>query len=134
MKDYLGIVIEQCLKDPSVEDSLKPIAKKKLRSWMFLLLSVSESELDDHVKLLQSEMIEDDAWYAHYFRDDELMVVFRDAVFRVSTDPKTWGGPVEHGVRSGIPLEQLDFDPRTEEDARRFFGLGIERPNRACFG
>lgn len=89
------------------------------------MVSVPESELDDHVKLLQSQMIEDDAWYAHYFRDDELVVVFRDAVFRVGTDPKTWDAPVEHGIKSGIPLHQMDFDPRTEEDARRFFGLRI---------
>jgi hypothetical protein len=125
VKDYLGIVIEQCLRDPSVEDRLRLISKRKPRSWVFLLVSVPESELDDHVKLLQSQMIEDDAWYAHYFRDDELVVVFRDAVFRVGTDPKTWDAPVEHGIKSGIPLHQMDFDPRTEEDARRFFGLRI---------
>ena len=62
----------------------------------------------------------DEPWYAHYFRDEELLVLFRDAIF-ASAGPATWQAAVQHGLGLGIPREQLDFKPRTEEDARKFF-------------
>ena len=123
MTDYLGIVIEQCLRDPAAAKELRVVKTRRPRSWVFLLVEVPEHELDHQIRILQANMVSDDTWYAHYFRENELVVVFRDAVFRLSTDPSSWGPAVEHGLASGIPREQLDFTPRTRAEAERFFGI-----------
>ncbi len=118
---YFGIVIEQSLRNRDVLDPDQIVARKRVGSWRFLLVSVPGAQIDQHIQELQPSMVTDDNWYAHYFRAEELIVVFRDAIFRVSIDSETWGPVVEHGLRSGIPLEQLDFKPRTVADSESFF-------------
>lgn len=125
MGNYLGIIIEQCLRDPAVARQFPVVSVRRLGSWVFLLASVPADELARHVQFLQSYMVTDGHWYAHYFRGDELVVVYRDAVFHVSTDPASWGPAIAHGLASGIPQEQLDFHPRTQSDAEQFFGTTV---------
>ena len=49
-------------------------------------------------------------WYAHFWRDRELVVIFSDARFVMDrTDRSTWTAALEHGRAKGIPEEQLDF-------------------------
>lgn len=67
--------------------------------------------------------IHDDGWYAHFFRGMELIVVYQDRLFSVTVDLSTWEEPIGHGLALGIPMEQLDFHPRTVIDARSFFGV-----------
>lgn len=126
---YLGVVVEQCLRDPRVLEGLHGLARRRGRSWTFHLVSVAEHELDRQVRTLQEHMVTDEAWYAHFFRDRELVVVYRDAVFRVTIDRATWTPAVEHGLRNGIPREQLDFWPRTWQEAMDFFGLAAPWPD-----
>lgn len=101
------------------------VARKQVGTWRFLLTSVPETEIDEHIRALQAGMVTDDNWYAHYFLGEELVVVFRDASFRVSTDPATWGPVLDHGLLSGIPMKQLDFKPRTVPDAEAFLTLRV---------
>lgn len=131
MANYYGIVIEQSLANRGVCAEFTIEARRRIGSWEFLLVSVAKPELEHHVQTLQEAMRRDEAWYAHYFSGDELVVVFRAALFRVGTDPSTWSPAVEYGLALGIPREQLDFRPRTEADVRSFFGLPPElRPGR----
>ena len=120
MHNYLGIVIENSLRQPdAISQSI--IKTRRRGSWTFLLVSVPENELDAHIRRLQANMVTDDEWYAHYFRGDELIVVFRDAAFPVAVDPASWGPAVTYGLSVGVPAEQLDFTPRTAPDAEAFF-------------
>lgn len=50
-------------------------------------------------------------FYAHFYRNDELIIVFRDRVFRITPDKATWGEAREHGRQLGIIEKQLDFIP-----------------------
>jgi hypothetical protein len=70
MGDYLGIIIEQSLRDPTVTKEFRIVAMRRVKSWVFLLAAVPEDNLEWHVKLIQSNMVTDDPWYAHYFRED----------------------------------------------------------------
>lgn len=121
MQNFLGIVIENSLRDPGV---IAPtvVKTRRGRAWTFLLVSVPVNELDEHIRRLQANMVIDDEWYAHYFRGDELIVVFRDAAFPVTVDPASWEPAVTYGLSVGVPAEQLDFTPRTAPDAESFFG------------
>ncbi len=121
--DYLGIVIQQSLQDANVALPAKLIARKILTTWAFLLVSVAGTAIDEHIRMLQARMVTDGKWYAHYFRGEELVVVFHDAVFKISLNRATWGPVIEYGLKKGIPLEQLDFNPATLQGAKEFFGL-----------
>jgi hypothetical protein len=57
-------------------------------------------------------------YYAHFYRGRELIIVYRDRVFRVTTDPATWKAAIEHGRELGIAERQLDFSPHRVEDER----------------
>lgn len=121
-------MVEESLRDPRVLQDLHVLASRRGRPWTFHLVSVPEHDFDRQVGMLQEHMVTDECWYAHFFRDRELVVVYRDAVFRLTTDRATWAPAVEHGLRNGIPREQLDFEPRTWEEVREFFRLADAQP------
>ena len=122
MSQYHGIVIEQSLRGRDVPAGTRVVAARQVGAWRFLLVTVPETEIEEHIRTIQAAMVTDDAWYAHFFLGEELVVVFRDASFRVGTEPATWGPAIAHGQACGIRLEQLDFKPRTVPDAEAFFG------------
>jgi len=49
-------------------------------------------------------------WYAHFWRGDQMIVIYHDARFEmVRADRSTWTPAIEHGKAKGVPHEQLDF-------------------------
>ncbi len=120
---YLGIVIKQSLKDGKIDPPAEILSQKHVNTWDFLLIRVVETALDEHIHTLQSNMVPSDTWYAHYFNEEKLVVVFRDAVFRATINRGSWGQVIDYGLKKGIPAKQLDFDPATEQGARKFFGI-----------
>ena len=115
----LGIIIEQSLEDPEVGSLLNVVARKQPRDWVFLLVEVRKEALSRHLRIVQKNIRPE--WHAHYFRHDELVVVFRDIVFRVSTNPSTWRPIMQHGLAKGILPDQLHFVPNNRPDAEAFF-------------
>lgn len=126
MSNYLGIVIKQSLKNST--NILDIIAQKVVGSWDFMLVSVEDHQLDKHIKELQGNMInvDEDCWYSHYFRDNELIIVYQDRVFYSLTDPKSWDDGIQYGLNHGVPKEQLDFKPRTVNDSYEFFNISLK--------
>jgi hypothetical protein len=123
---YLGIVIEQSLKDPGGMAQFLILSTRRGKAWTFHLVAVPEEQIDQQVSVLQANMVTADYWYAHFFRGEELVIVYRDAVFRVSAHPDTWADAVAHGLRNGIPEEQLDFTPRSLSAVNAFFGTVLQ--------
>ena len=99
------------------------IAKRQVGTWEFVLVSVGSDMLAATLTMLQDNMIDirDACWYAHFFLGSELIIVYQDRVVAVTVDRSTWTEPIEYGIAHGIPMEQLDFHPRTVMDARSFF-------------
>lgn len=125
MDDFWGIVVEQSLNDPHVIDDMNIIAKKQVAAWRIVLVSVAERDLSTRIANLQDNMIDakDDCWYAHFFRGEELIVVYQDRLFCTTDDPNAYAQSIQHGVNHDIPIEQLDFEPRTKADAMAYFRL-----------
>ncbi|WP_020374995.1 hypothetical protein [Sulfobacillus thermosulfidooxidans] len=123
--EYMGVVVDRSLKNNNGFKGLHVIRHRQVGSWGLMLVSVSDEEFGAWVKTLQNRMINihDDCWYAHFFRDAELVVVYQDRVFSVTVDPSTWTDAVHYGIEHGIPPEQLDFHPRTVQDALSYFGV-----------
>ncbi len=121
--EYWGIVIDRSLRDDQILGNLNVIAKRQVGTWGFVLVSIGSDMLAATLAMLQDNMIDihDDCWYAHFFLDPELIIVYQDRVFAVTVDRSTWTEPIEYGIAHGIPMKQLDFHPRTVMDARSFF-------------
>lgn len=113
------------MKDRTIIDKLDVLSEKKLGDWNFLLVSAPENELDVQLKNLQQHMIDchEDCWYAHFFKEESMIVVYQNAIFKTTIHPEDWKEAVQFGLDHGIPLEQLDFNPRTKEGVFEFFGL-----------
>jgi hypothetical protein len=116
--NYHGIVINLSLKDKSLFKSLKIIGQKKVfLNWLILYkVNVRPENIDSTIQNLQSNLVEKfwfyhPHFYCHFYQDDELIVVFKEKVFRVKTDPTTWQEVLEYGKSIGIPEKQLDFCP-----------------------
>jgi hypothetical protein len=124
MDDYLGVVVRESLQDPSLTPPV--IASKRGDRWTLLLVRIPAEELQREVEVVRSNLDRTECWYSHFFRDDELVVVFDDEVFWVSSDPDTWGSALRHGRERGVPDDQLDFLPRTAAGAEGEFGVRLD--------
>jgi hypothetical protein len=103
MDDYLGIVVRESLRDSSLIPPV--VASRRGADWTLLLVRIPVEELGREVAALRSNLDRTDCWYAHFFREDELVVVFDDEVFRVSTDPGCGSSSRE---RSTVHQRDLD--------------------------
>ncbi len=70
------------------------------------------------IPLVQKNLLEENGvpFYAHFYRNDELIVVFPDRVFYLKPDRSAWTPAVTYGKNLGIPEERLNFKPAKFED------------------
>jgi hypothetical protein len=116
---YHGIIVEEGLEDPTLVASLLVLGKKRGREWTLVRVGVEELSLPALITRLQSSLRVEGGvpFYAHFYRPRELIVVFPEAVFRITPGKETWSPAVTYGASAGIPVEELDFSPcRFEEE------------------
>ena len=88
------------------QDGLPVDGAGRTGRWHLYWVTATEADLD----AVQGALARDKAWYAHFWRDDRMVVLFADARFDVQrSDRATWEGAIAHGLARGIPIEQLDF-------------------------
>jgi hypothetical protein len=115
--EYRGYIIEESLRDPCFINRLKVLSVKITEEELPLTLSGGERGRwhiykviirEEQIKELQKLLLPD--WYAHFWKDDELLVVFKGRMFTCSRFNKsTWKEAIEYGLSIGIPREELDF-------------------------
>jgi (2Fe-2S) ferredoxin len=122
---YFGIINEQSLKNPGILEELSIVSQKQKGSWNFLLVLAYEDELGNQIKKLQENMVPNNEgyWYNYFFMNDTLIVVYQDAVIKTSTNPDDWEEVIQYGFKHGIPINQLDFNPCTKDEAFELFDL-----------
>lgn len=107
MQNYMGTIVLESLIDKSVLDNLKVI-KSEVSStlgWHLFTVEVSAEEI-----LNLSKNIESNKWYMHFWKDRNVIAVFKDKTFEFNYDDKeSWKPAVDYGLSIGIPEEQLDF-------------------------
>jgi len=106
-------------------DRLEVVATSRTGGWELVLVEAPAAELEDAITELRARMvpIDDECWYAHFFRGDRLVVVLQDRVIAATADDGSWSELVEYGRRRGVPDEQLDVEPRTVAGARERFAV-----------
>jgi hypothetical protein len=121
--DYHGIVINKSQKDQAIFNELDVIGKRKIFCGLivFYKIRVRTQDIDIVIKRVQKNMsskflFKKQEYYAHFYRADELIIVFRDKTFTVTTNRKTWRDPIAYGKSLYIVEDQLDFMPNRVED------------------
>ena len=60
-------------------------------------------------------------WYAHLYNDEELIVIFKEKVFRVTSHASGWQPIIDYGKSLNIPVSQLTFWPNRFQDEIHYF-------------
>ncbi len=107
MNYYTGTVVVESLIDKSALNNLEVIKSEVSPNlgWHLFTVKVSEEQINGLSKNIQS-----DKWYMHFWKERDVIAVFKDKLFKFSyNDKESWEPVVEYGLSIGIPLEQLDF-------------------------
>ncbi len=118
---YHGIIIDQEFKDRNLPKSFKIFAKKQSGEWGVYGIEIEDTEVEATIKRIQESMRDNEPWYAHLYNDKELIVVFKDRMFKVKPHISTWKPIIEYGRKQNIPEEQLDFWPNRFQDEKHYF-------------
>ena len=115
-KDWKGAIIAEGLGDPTVinrstvyaasisEDNMPLDYEGNVGRWHIYYVEYSREEID----ALQPYILPE--WYAHFWNDDTIIVVYYDKQFKLDRkDKSTWKKAIEHGKAQGIPETQLGF-------------------------
>ena len=116
MPEYHGILVDEGFEDKDFVKRFKVLGSKKSEDnpWTLYRIKVPAGDLQRAIKLIQKNIKL--GYYAHLYRGNELIVVFRHKVFRVTPEESTWGSVIAYGLSVGIPPEQLDMKPCRFED------------------
>jgi hypothetical protein len=123
MGEYHGIIVNLSQKDRSIFRELSVIGRKKMfLGWLVLYkIRVAPEDFDALIQRIQAKMAESvfflrKEFYCHFYRGDELVIVFRRKVFHVKTVPESWRDAIAYGRSIGIAASQLDFSPCRFQD------------------
>jgi hypothetical protein len=121
--EYHGIIINLSQKDKSIFDKLEIIGKKRVLLGLITLYKINakEDDINDVIREIQHNMSERllckrQEYYAHFYRNNELIIVYRNKIFKISPDKKTWSDSIRYGTQLHIAEKQLDFKPNRFED------------------
>ena len=118
---YHAIVVDQSFIDPSKIRSFRVFAIKHDGTWKIYCVEIDDRHVDDVIEQIQENMKPNEPWYAHAYNDEELIVIFKNKVFTIASDPTTWQPAIEYGLELNIPKEQLNFSPVTFQNEKQYF-------------
>jgi hypothetical protein len=109
---WSGTIVKESLEDPSYVDTLKITkiaetndADPAARWHLYEIEEVSSDQINE-----LSHLIKPTKWYAHFWREGDVVVVYRDRIFEYTkTNAHERELAIRYGLSVGIPIEQLDF-------------------------
>lgn len=125
MKDvYHGILLDAEFEDKNFLNKFRIFAKRKdtKNGWICFGVEIESETLKQTIDDIQKNLRTDTPFYAHLYNGKELIVIFKERIFRVGLDKTTWGTLKEYGSKVlQIPYEQLDFWPTAFEEEPKYF-------------
>lgn len=118
---YHGILIKDSFKDPDFISSFHLFNQKTSDNWTIVGVEVLSQTITKRIKEIQDNFRIDEHFYGHFYNEEELIVIFKDAVFFVNPHKSSWYEVIEYGKSLGIPEEQLDFRPNRFQDEKDYF-------------
>lgn len=116
MENYHGILVNVSQKDETIFSKLKIVGQKEDDGWILYKIEIKPEEVTEIINDLQNNL--SDSFYFHIYKDDELIVIFKNKIFITKTDKSTWKEILGYGKLLNIPSEQLDFYPCKTEDEK----------------
>ena len=120
---YHGIIINISQKNKSLISNWNVIGKKKSLFGIITIykVEVKKSEIDSIINKIQENMARKilflkQEFYAHFYRDNGIIIVFKEKIFNVTVDKNTWKAAINYGKTININEKQLYFIPNRFED------------------
>jgi hypothetical protein len=105
---YKGMIIRESLIHPEILDRYEIINIETTEGdapWHVYVVRVAEDDFGTIAGNIKSNQ-----WYAHFWRGHDVVVIYKDKIFRASYDDKpSWQPIVDYGVSLGLPIRMLDF-------------------------
>ena len=115
MEKFHGFVVEESLKESEVLSSFEILGRKSNHRTI-VKIAIEPYDIRNGIRRLQSNLKQ--GYFFHVYKDDKMIVVFKDRQFWISTDRETWEPAIRYGLEIGLSKEELDFKPTklSEED------------------
>jgi len=118
---YHGIIIDQEFVDKNFPNTFKIFAKKQDGDWGIYGIEIEDLKLQETIKNIQENMREDSPWYVHIYDNNQLIIFFKNKIFEVTSEKKSWQPVINYGKELNIPSEQLDFFPNNFQNENIYF-------------
>lgn len=118
---YHGIIINKEFVDESFPDTFKTFAQKLDGDWKIYGIEIEDQKLEETINQIQNNLKTDQSWYFHLYNDKELIVVFKNKIFKVTPHISSWQSIIDYGKELNVPKEQLDFWPNRFQDEIHYF-------------
>lgn len=120
---YHGIILDLAFENLAFPENFKVFAKRKSTThhWVLYGIEIPESEITQSISKIQKNMKATKPYYGHFYKDNELLVVFKTKFFTVTPHSSSWAPVINFGKKLTIPEEQLDFWPNRFQDEKHYF-------------
>ena len=108
---YTGVLVKEGLRRPGILGQLPILGSHRGDNWTIVKVGVPEADLSRAVKLIQSTLIEEPTYFAHLYREDEVIIIFPDRIFTTRKGSRELREAYQYGLEKGIPSNELDFAP-----------------------
>ena len=111
--EYHGIIVRDGIRDQTIFDRMTVLGTKTGQNWTLLKVGIEAKSISQVIREIQPNLLTENGvpYYAHFYNDEELIVVFPEKVFHVSPDKNSWRDAISYGESLGVPRAELDFRP-----------------------
>ena len=111
--EYHGIIVKEGIRDPTVFQGITVLGTKTGHNWTLFKVGIGPKVISRVIREVQSNLLTEKGvpYYAHFYRGEELIIVFPDRAFHVSPEEDNWKEAISYGESLGVPRAELDFRP-----------------------
>ena len=123
---YTGILLNKSFDESrTVIDSLHILRTKIYTDsdWIVYQAVIDNNNIEEVLKNTSKNMI-DGPWYNHFYNEDEVVVVFKDKIFRISKSNYDLSEIIIYSQNLDIPSDQIDIKPINDSQLEDYFNNG----------
>src|SRR5205809_2782192 len=111
--EYHGIIAREGIRDQTIFDRMTILGTKIGQNWTLLKAGIEAKAISRVIREIQQNLLTENGvpCYAHFYRGEELIIVFPDRSFHVSPNENSWKEAISYGESLGVPRAELDFRP-----------------------